>query len=491
MTKTIRRLRLLKRMESNPLSISLTEEHAEKDLESTCDRIENLGLQKKLDAKNCPNTQKELVQVPEFAKLYQVLCEKGIPSSTVEIMVYLAGECKEHLTQYPEEHVVTAAALNIPHQYRFAYMKFLMPQVRFEEDEQSIATNLRCLSDTVLLQLSELKEQQKTLLQKPFLSYYFDNWHRLDWAELETLDKYQPLQEMLMMLYQWGIDLSLNAASLRALSWLQWEDIPKIRRLRKILAYDTKDLSRFFAYWLGNHAAQYDLNWFLSCWEPLDQERREAILCNRISYLNALYSGRLRIDFERVKEHQVPILIYAVEKRKNHFLNMVSQHSEKFFSLSRQALATLRLTTGQDGMSMLQIRFTWLQPSQSNQVRGWTEQVLLRYEHFRDFANAPILTEEIEWSQLSAPEAIACRFIFHSGQNLHRVAQIPVLRHKLGKCLEGHFQWKGTKAIAIYDDFHQYSFYFEELRIDGKGICGGIILHGAEDLRKATYSVHT
>lgn len=155
------------------------------------------------------------------------------------------------------------------------------------------------------------------------------------------------------------------------------------------------------------------------------------------------------------------------------------------------SFATLRLTTGQDGMSMLQIRFTWLQPSQSNQVRGWTEQVLLRYEHFRDFANAPILTEEIEWSQLSAPEAIACRFIFHSGQNLHRVAQIPVLRHKLGKCLEGHFQWKGTKAIAIYDDFHQYSFYFEELRVDGKGICGGIILHGAEDLRKATYSVHT
>ena len=87
MTNTIRRLRLLKRMESNHLTTSLTEEHAEKDLESACDRIENLGLQKKLDAKNCPNTQEELVQVPEFAKLYQVLCEKGIPSSTVEIMV--------------------------------------------------------------------------------------------------------------------------------------------------------------------------------------------------------------------------------------------------------------------------------------------------------------------------------------------------------------------------------------------------------------------
>ena len=155
------------------------------------------------------------------------------------------------------------------------------------------------------------------------------------------------------------------------------------------------------------------------------------------------------------------------------------------------SFATLRLTTGQDGMSMLQIRFTWLQPSQSNQVRGWTEQVLLEYERFRDFAYRRMMEEENEWRLLSIPEAVTRRFGFHGGSNLHRVVQIPVLRHKSGKFLENHFQWKGTKEIAIYDDFHPYSFYFEEYRAEGKGICGGIILHGAEDLRTATYSVHT
>ena len=36
-----------------------------------------------------------------------------------------------------------------------------------------------------------------------------------------------------------------------------------------------------------------------------------------------------------------------------------------------------------------------------------------------------------------------------------------------------------------------YSFFFEEYTPYGRGICGGIILHGAEDLAKAQYSVHT
>ena len=54
-----------------------------------------------------------------------------------------------------------------------------------------------------------------------------------------------------------------------------------------------------------------------------------------------------------------------------------------------------------------------------------------------------------------------------------------------------HFQWRGTEKIVIYDDGLPYSFFFEEYTPYGRGICGGIILHGAEDLAKAQYSVHT
>ena len=96
-----------------------------------------------------------------------------------------------------------------------------------------------------------------------------------------------------------------------------------------------------------------------------------------------------------------------------------------------------------------------------------------------------------EWRYLSVPEMLMPRYEFHSRKNLHEVARRPVLRRKLGRVLEQHFQGRGTEKIVIYDDSQPYSLFFEEYTPYGRGICGGIILHGAEDLAKAQYSVHT
>lgn len=48
-----------------------------------------------------------------------------------------------------------------------------------------------------------------------------------------------------------------------------------------------------------------------------------------------------------------------------------------------------------------------------------------------------------------------------------------------------------TGKVEPYDDGAPYSFFFEEVTPRGTGICGGIILHGADNLQKAQYSVHT
>ena len=45
--------------------------------------------------------------------------------------------------------------------------------------------------------------------------------------------------------------------------------------------------------------------------------------------------------------------------------------------------------------------------------------------------------------------------------------------------------------IVVYDDFVPYSFFFQEECVNGNGICGGIILYGREDLKKACYGMHT
>ena len=112
----------------------------------------------------------------------------------------------------------------------------------------------------------------------------------------------------------------------------------KFRRLLAAFEYDTEDLDAFFERWLENHAGQYDLNWFISRTPPLDKGQRREILRNDLSYLNALYSGRLHLDFSAIRRHQFPILTYAVQHGKKHFLDLVSEHSELFLSLGRYAL---------------------------------------------------------------------------------------------------------------------------------------------------------
>lgn len=43
-------------------------------------------------------------------------------------------------------------------------------------------------------------------------------------------------------------------------------------------------------------------------------------------------------------------------------------------------------------------------------------------------------------------------------------------------------KWSGDGTILISCDFHDQSFYFQETREDGsRGVCGGIIFHGAHD----------
>ncbi len=66
-----------------------------------------------------------------------------------------------------------------------------------------------------------------------------------------------------------------------------------------------------------------------------------------------------------------------------------------------------------------------------------------------------------------------------------------VIRRKLEKFLGRHFNWRDSDRIIVTDDFAPYSFFFTEMRGKIRGICGEIILHGQEDLKKAYYGMHT
>ena len=69
------------------------------------------------------------------------------------------------------------------------------------------------------------------MMRLPFLGTYLFNWHDHERKAVELLEQNLPLQKILMMNYVWGVELFLDADSLKNLKWLQMPDVEKFRRL--------------------------------------------------------------------------------------------------------------------------------------------------------------------------------------------------------------------------------------------------------------------
>lgn len=158
-----------------------------------------------------------------------------------------------------------------------------------------------------------------------------------------------------------------------------------------------------------------------------------------------------------------------------------------------RSFAELRLEkagTAGDG-EILSVTFTWLNNMGRAKVSGTEETLRLSFRRFREGIEKSHSLDGADVRMLSLEDRGVPRIEFQSRKHLAEVARIRTLRRKLGKFLDSHFAWKGGGRIVVSDDFVPYSFFFREERGSGTGLCGGIILHGQEDLKKAYYGMHT
>ena len=284
MTNTLKHLSLLTRMENSGLKPRLTGKFPEDALDQTCERVETFQLQDRLRAgDDNAQIQKELVRTPEFAVLYRALCDHAANDEAITGMLQSAAACGEQLTQYPQEWVLAAAVTDLPPSLRLYFMKFYLPFIKYEEEEQAIIDNLNAFPAAEREKLPTLTDAQRDMMRQPFLGPYLFNWNNNAREALELLEQNQPLQRVLTLLYRQGVALDLNAARLKDLCWVETADVMKFRRLLAAFEYDTEDLDAFFERWLENHAGQYDLNWFISHTAPLDKGQRQEILRNDLS----------------------------------------------------------------------------------------------------------------------------------------------------------------------------------------------------------------
>ena len=156
-----------------------------------------------------------------------------------------------------------------------------------------------------------------------------------------------------------------------------------------------------------------------------------------------------------------------------------------------RSFAKLRLLQTAAGRQILEIVFSWLSSRENGELYGQEERIRLPYEKFLQLVEESYEQGGTCKKLLSIQEQHRPKIEFYSRGNLQEVVQRKTLRRKLGKFLDRHFNWPDAKSIQISDDFVPYSFFFVEKRDTGNGLCGGIILHGQENLKKAYYGMHT
>ncbi|MBD5118913.1 MAG: DUF4120 family protein [Clostridiales bacterium] len=158
------------------------------------------------------------------------------------------------------------------------------------------------------------------------------------------------------------------------------------------------------------------------------------------------------------------------------------------------SFARLRLDEHRDRLTF---EFTWLSGCGFDRVEGVEQTVHLRWGKFRDFLDAAHQPDCPEKNKVFRAISLDARrgrprLVFDGNRaNLRAAIGDPRVRHKLGKALMANFNWPDADEIHLTNDFMPYSFFFREYRNGQAGMCGGLILHGQEDMDKAYYGIHT
>ena len=155
------------------------------------------------------------------------------------------------------------------------------------------------------------------------------------------------------------------------------------------------------------------------------------------------------------------------------------------------SFAILRLCQTPDGLDVIDIKFSWLSDAGGHRLSGKEERVRLSYESFLTCIEESLRVGGQNRKLLSVQPGKKPKIEFSSRSHLKEVANRKRLRRQLGKFLDQHFDWENAQSIFITDESIPYSFFFTEHTVHGTGICGGIILHGQDDMKKATYGIHT
>ena len=199
----------------------------------------------------------------------------------------------------------------------------------------------------------------------------------------------------------------------------------------------------------------------------------------------------------KANEHTIEIWTYTpCMKSPQHFYICYSEFDRlqlngMIISNDIHSFVKIRIDEKRD---RIEFDFTWLTGHSFDRVEGIEQAVILRWPKFQAFlrdCRQPDGPKTFKAISLDVPRERPKLTFVGNRENLKAAIGNPLVRHKLGKALMANFNWPNSDEIRLYNDSLRFSFFFREIR-DGQALtCGGLILHGQENMSKSYYGIHT
>ena len=207
---------------------------------------------------------------------------------------------------------------------------------------------------------------------------------------------------------------------------------------------------------------------------------------NKTLYIAANYMDRADV-LNAEASGEVIDLLCAMEDERKRLLRLKKQSYIVVSDI--YAFAELR----REPRDQVSITFYWMNVNCfDDSLGGWRQTVSLPLEDLMDFAlRGGVDGYSGDWKVLSVKDAFSPRIVFVDHRNLKDTVANITVRRKLAKFLSRNFHYRNATEIRLFNDFVPYSFFFREMIGEQTGMCGGMILHGQDDLKTAKYSIHT
>lgn len=313
-----------------PRDWEMTKRNGENELLAFFREVKELGLETQITQLSEQEADK-LVADCGFCQVIQWFLEDGVAFNRIRgFLRYFPGKdlCSCDYASLKE----ALKDPDIPDEYIYDYWAYYRDFHLNNEQKKSLVSGISYLRQKSDCILSDIADARKKILWEPcFCQEMYDGKVEIP-GILERLED-TALVKLLNYLYGW----TGGCAGIGEREFAQMAaGAPEIRGYLEQMEdkIAPEDRGFFIANWLENGSLLFDLKKLARIMDSMDEKQIKDMAENRVAYISSIYGASLAgIELGRLDYRKESLLIYAVTRRKRHFLSVVRSNPALFFSI--------------------------------------------------------------------------------------------------------------------------------------------------------------